>query len=87
MLARLVVSENFNNCWKKPERKCSFVVLNCVYVCNRLKNVTQQMVIFSVDFSHRELKIFETTNYAKIVESQEYVFKVLVILIFYRQKR
>ena len=44
------------------------------------------MVIFSVDFSNRLLRISETTNHAKMLESQEYVFKVPVILIFYGQK-
>ena len=40
-----------------------------------------------MDSSHRWLRIFETTDHTKILESQDYGFKVFVILIFYRKKR
>ena len=49
------------------------------------KKVTLKLVIFSVDFSHRWLRISETNDHTKILESNDYVFKFFVILRFYRK--
>lgn len=64
----------------------------CMYVYQYQKatkknyKVTHKSAIFSLVFPHRWLRISETTDHAKILDSQDYVFKVPVILGFCRQK-
>ena len=45
--------------------------------------MTLQLVIFSVGFSHRRLRISGTTDHTKIIESHGFFFKVFVILRLY----
>ena len=96
MFASLVVSEIFKHFLEENQSVNAHLAcyIVCMYVCmfnnnkglKKSNTVTQKFVIFSMDFSHRWLRISETTDHTKILEPQDYVFKVFVILIFYGQK-